>query len=349
MSIEILGSFGSDNHSGVCKELIQAISDANHDIAYAYGADVYTKCAKEVFKEVFGKECEAFFVFNGTGANVSALRTILGRADSIICADTAHIQTQETAAIYALSGSKLLTIPSPNGKISPEDIEKAALKESYWGIHASIPKVVYISQSTEFGTIYTVEEIRQISAMCKRYNLLLFVDGCRLANAAASLNVPLKSFGRELGIDAMAFGGTKNGMMFGEAVLFFRQDLAELFPLMQKQSLQLSSKMRYISAQFIPYLEKELWHRNAHHANTTAKHLADELKKIPAVAFSQKVESNQLFFSVPDHWIPELKKHFIFHVWDTKPTLRLITSFDTKEEEIKAFVSQVKKLQGAHG
>lgn len=349
MSIELLGFFGSDNHSGVCKELMQALSEANQGTAYAYGGDPYTKRAKELFKKSFGKECEAFFVLNGTGANVSALRTILGRAHSILCADTAHIQTQETAAIYALSGSKLLTIPSSNGKIGPEEIEKTFLKESYWGVHASIPKVVCISQSTEFGTIYTLEEIKQISAICKRYNLLLFVDGCRLANAVESLRVPLNSFGSSLGIDVMTFGGSKNGMMFGEAVLFFRQDLAEFFPFIQKQSLQLLSKMRYISAQFIPYLEKELWKRNAEYSNNMAKHLEDELKKIPGAAFCQKRESNQLFFSVPDHWVEELKKHFIFHVWDTKPTLRLITSFDTKEEEISAFVSHVKKLQGAHG
>lgn len=344
MNQKILGCFGSDNYSGVCNELMEALSEANQGMAFAYGGDPYTAKALQAFKKAFGDECEAFFAFNGTGANVASLSTMLNRCESIICAETSHIHTQETGAIYAYAGCKLITIPSEDGKITPTSIENAFHLESSLDRHASKPRVVTISQSTEWGTIYTLEEIAEISRLCKRLGLLLHVDGCRLANAAVSLYLPLKEFSHKCGIDVMTFGGTKNGMMFGEAVLFFRKDLAALFPYIQKQSLQLASKMRYISAQFIPYLEKGLWKRNAEHANKMAKLLAMGLEKIPGVTFTQKVETNQLFFTVPKHWVEKLSENFVFLVWDSKPILRFITSFNTKEDEIHAFISAVKQL-----
>jgi threonine aldolase len=338
-------SFASDTFAPVCEEAMQAIIAANKNLAPSYGSDLYTQRAIELFKQEFDPAIEAFIMLSGTGANVTALKAILRPYESIICAETAHIFTHETGAIYANAGCKLIPLPSVDGKITPDAIADAVQKEQFWGLHSTQPKVVSISQSTEYGTIYTLKELHRISEMCKRHNLLLHIDGCRLYNAAVALDCPLKSLGREAGVDVLSIGGTKNGLMLAEAVIFFNPALAKNFEYVRKQNLQLVSKMRYLSAQFIPFFEQRLWKRNATHANQMARRLYEALKQLPHVTFSQKVETNQLFVILPRKAVEELSKHAIFYIWDEpKGEVRLITSFHTKTEEIDAFVQAIKHL-----
>lgn len=350
MTKKLLGCFGSDNFSGVAPEIMQALIEANEGSAAAYGGDRFTMKAQHVFQQHFGASCHAYFAFNGTGANVASLSAILGRCDSIIAADTAHIVTQETAAIFAFAGCKVITIPSVSGKIQPDDIEKGVMKETFWSRHASLPKVVTISQATEYGTVYSLQEIAEIAKVCKRHKLLVHVDGCRLANAAVELSASLRDFNQEIGIDVMTFGGTKNGMMFGEAILFFNKELSSLFPYMQKQSLQLASKMRYIAAQFICYLEKGLWRSQALHANKMANMLYEGLKTLPGVSLAHPLQTNQLFITMPRQWIDELQQEFELILWDPSGLARMITSWNTKEEEVMSFLSKIQQIaQGTHG
>jgi threonine aldolase len=340
-----LASFGSDNFSGVCPEVMDSLMQANKGHVPAYGLDPYTEEAIKAIQQEFGKTTQVFFVFNGTGANISALKSVLSSHESVVCAETAHIYTQETGAIFDQIGCKVLPIPSENGKIRPDQIETAVQKERFWGRHATSPKLVSISQSTEYGTLYTLEEIRQISKKCRQLNLLLHVDGCRLPNAAVALKAKLGQFNGTLGIDILCFGGTKNGLLGAEAVLFFDPSLAKNYELVQKQLLQLASKMRFLSAQFLPYLKDEVWKKNASHANKMAQKLAAGLKQHPEIDFAQKVESNQLFLRLPKALLKALEKDFFFYVWDEKMNeIRMITSFDTKEKEVDLFLKHVEKF-----
>lgn len=338
------GSFGSDNSSGVCQEAMRALEKANHGHVPSYGGDSYTKEAIELFKKEFDKKIEVFFVFNGTGANVAGLRALTRPYQSIICAQTSHIYTQETGAAFAQTGCKILPVPSTNGKITPDGIEEVLRQERFWRHHATMPKVVSVSQSTEFGTIYTLKELQDISKFCNKNDLLLHVDGCRIFNAAAALDCPLKALGREAGVDVMSVGGTKNGLMYAEAVVFFNTTYAKDFSYIQKQSLQLASKMRFISAQYIPFFKDKIWKKNASHANEMAHILASCLETIPSIEFAQKVETNQLFLRMPKKAIAALKKDFLFYVWNEPMNeIRMITSFDTTLKEVKSFIEHAKK------
>ena len=340
-----LGFFGSDNFAPVSEEVMQYLQEINKGHVLSYGADPYTALAKKLIQQEFEEECEVFFVFNGTGANVASLTSITSSCNSIICADTAHIQTQETGSIYAHSGCKLLLIPSQDGKIKPDQIKFVFNREKFWKHHATEPKVVTISQSTEYGTMYSLEELKAISAVCKELGLFLHVDGCRLYNAAVALNCPLKDLGKKSGVDVLSLGGTKNGLMCAEAVVFFNRELSLHFPYYHKQSLQLASKMRYISAQFIPFFKDGLWKKNAKVANEMTTQLAKGLKQFPQLLFAQKVETNQIFLRLPkQEIITELRKKFLFHIWnDLSQEIRLITAFDTKIKEVEAFVEEMGK------
>lgn len=341
---DILASFASDNYSGVCQEAMLAIQMANSGPAPAYGNDLYTKTAADLIKKELGKKIEVFFVFNGSGANISGLRAITRSIHSIVCAQTAHIATQETGAVFNHTGCKLLLIPSSDGKISAGAVREAVEKERYWGKHATQPKVVSISLPTEYGTIYTIKELKEIAKACKELDLLFHIDGCRLYNAAVALDCSLKELTADVGVDVLSLGGTKNGLLAAEAVVFFNPSLAVDFPHIHKQSLQLASKMRFISAQYIPFFEEKIWKKNAENANRMTQLLAKGLKNLPKVHFSQKVESNQIFVKLPKKAIEALQKNFLFHVWDAKEgEIRLITSFDTTEKEVEAFISHAKK------
>lgn len=335
--------FASDNNSGIHPEILKAISEANHGHAVGYGGDEITEKAIARFKQEFGRQTEVFFVFNGTGANVLGLSTLTHSFNSIICADTAHIQTDECGAPEKLTGCKLLPVETIKGKISPEGIKKYL--HGFDFEHHSQPKVISISQVTELGTVYSLEEIKAITSLAHEYGLYVHMDGARIANAAVALNLPFRAFTVDAGIDVLSFGGTKNGMMLGEAVLFFNPELTKLTKYIRKQSMQLYSKMRFVSAQFLAYFENDLWKRNATHSNRMAQLLEKEVKNIPAIQLTQAVEANGVFAIVPAEIIPQLQEKYFFYMWDEhRSEVRWMTSFDTEEDDIIQFVALIKSL-----
>ena len=335
--------FASDNNSGIHPEILKSISDANHGHAVGYGGDEITEKAILRFKQEFGPQTEVFFVFNGTGANVLGLSTLTHSFNSIICADTAHIQTDECGAPEKLTGCKLLPVETIKGKISPDGIKKYL--HGFDFEHHSQPKVISISQVTELGTVYSLEEIKTITSLAHEYGLYVHMDGARIANAAVALNLPFRAFTVDAGIDVLSFGGTKNGMMLGEAVLFFNPELTKLTKYIRKQSMQLYSKMRFVSAQFLAYFENDLWKRNATHSNQMAQLLAREVKQIQAIQLTQEVEANGVFAIVPSEIIPLLQEKYFFYMWDEhRSEVRWMTSFDTEEDDIIQFVALIKSL-----
>lgn len=335
--------FASDNNAGVHPRILKAIAEANVGHVIAYGDDEYTARAVQIFRKHFGKECEVFFVFNGTAANVLGIKAITHSYHSIICSDIAHLQVDECGAPEKYTGCKLLTVPSPDGKLTPEGIRTHL--HGFGFEHHSQPRVISITQSTEMGTVYSIEEIKRISALARQYGLYLHMDGARLANAAVSLNCRFTEMTKQVGVDVLSFGGTKNGMMYGEAIVFFNPSLAEDFKYIRKQGMQLGSKMRFISAQFISLLEDDLWLQNARHANTMAKYLEQQLREIPQVKITQPVQANAVFAILPAEYIAILQKKFFFYVWnETTNEVRWMTSFDTTAEDIDLFVSEIRKL-----
>jgi threonine aldolase len=336
-------TFASDNYSGVHPEIMQAIADANKEHAGSYGSDDYTERAIRKFKEHLGENIEVFFVYNGTAANVLGLSALTQSFNSIICSEGAHINVDESTAPEKFTGCKLVTVPSVDGKIYAQQVEQKIQRLD--DQHHPQFKVISISQSTEYGTVYSVDEIKQLSAIAKKSGLYLHMDGSRISNAAVSLNKSFREFTVDAGVDVLSFGGTKNGMMFGEAIVFFKPELANHFKFVRKQGMQLNSKMRFISAQFEALLSNDLWKRNATHTNKLAKLLETELKQIPAITITQKVEGNGVFAIVPPEIIPELQKESPFYVWNEKLNeVRLMCSWDTTGEEVKRFVALVKKL-----
>ena len=333
--------FASDNNAGVHPAIMKAISEVNSGHAIAYGEDVVTEKAEKKFRDIFGAAA-TYFVFGGTGANVLSLKAITESYNSIICSDSAHLAVDECGAPEHFTGCKLELIPSPNGKITVEEIKK---KLHGFEVHKTQPFVISITQATEYGTVYTYDEIKDITSFAHKNGLLVHMDGARIANACAFLGVSLKKITFEAGIDVLSFGGTKNGMMFGEAVVFFSKDLAENFELIRKQGMQLFSKMRFISAQFNALLTDELWLKNALHANKMAKLLESELLKIPSVKITQKVEANGVFAVLPAKIIPKLQKEYFFYVWNEHTSeVRLMCSFDTEKEDIDNFVKLLKSM-----
>ena len=335
--------FASDNNSGVHPAIFKSMEAANNGHVVGYGDDPYTQKANAVFKEMFGDETEPFFVFNGTGANVLGLSTVTQSFHSVICAETAHIQEDECGAPEKFTGCKLLPVESVKGKITPEGI-RPHLK-GFDFEHHSQPRVISISQVTEMGTVYQPEEIQMLAELAHENNMLLHMDGARIANASVALDMGFKSFTKDCGVDILSFGGTKNGMMMGEAVLFFNPELTALTKYIRKQSMQLYSKMRFVGAQFIAYFENDLWKKTATHSNKMAKMLAEKVAKIPEVTLTQPVEANGVFAIVPKEIIKPLQEKFFFYIWNEKRSeVRWMTSWDTTEGEINEFVQLIKKL-----
>lgn len=336
-------SFASDNNSGVHPLIMDAIIQANENHAVGYGDDPWTAEATIKIKEVFGEEASPFFVFNGTGANSVALQAVTRSFNSIICAETAHIYVDECGAPGRMTGCTLTAIPTPDGKLTPELIRPHL---QHFGVcHHPQPKVAYISQVSELGTVYTVEEVKAIADLLHAFDMYLHMDGARLANACAHLNCTMKQLTVDAGVDILSFGGTKNGMMMGEAVVSFRPEISEHLQYYRKQSAQLASKLRYLSAQFIPYLENNLWLENAMKANTSAAKLAEALNAYPQVQFTQKVESNQLFCTLPADILGELQKEYFFYLWnEANHEARFVTSWDTSDEDIAKFIETLKAL-----
>ncbi|HEY3402960.1 MAG TPA: low specificity L-threonine aldolase [Ohtaekwangia sp.] len=336
-------TFASDNYSGVHPEVMEALMKANQAHAPSYGADDYTKRAIEKFKTYFGNDIEVFFAYNGTGANVLGLSALTRSFHSVICSDLAHINVDESTAPEKFLGCKLVTIPTRDGKIYPEEIEARIQRVN--DQHHPQARVISISQSTEYGTVYSVEEVKAISAVAKEHNLYLHMDGSRISNASVSLQQDFKSFTKNAGVDVLSFGGTKNGMMFGEAVIFFKPELADTFLFIRKQGMQLHSKMRFIGAQFEALLNNDLWKKNAEHANRMATMLANGLRTVTEIQITQRVDANGIFAIMPPSLIPTLQEESFFYVWNEKTSeVRLMCSFDTTEADVNNFLLRIKTL-----
>lgn len=335
--------FASDNNSGVHPEIMKALNEANEGHTFAYGDDNYTREAYKRFHEIFGEDTEIYFVFLGTAANVLGLGAFANSYNSVICPETAHINEDECGAPEKFNGFKLLPVETDDGKLNIQEAKKHIKGIGFE--HHSQPRIVSITQATELGTVYTVDELKEISGFARDNNMLVHMDGARIANAAVALNKSFREITRDVGIDILSFGGTKNGMMYGEAIVFFNHEVENYFKFLRKQGMQLASKMRFISAQFNSYLSNNLWYKNARHANNMARLLAKEAGKIPGIEITQPVEANGVFAQVPPEIIPELQKSFKFYVWEPeKSVVRWMTSFDTKEEDIQALVKKIKEL-----
>lgn len=335
--------FASDNNSGVHPAMMNAIMDANHGHTIAYGDDPYTAQAISKFKENFGEDIDVFFVFIGSAANVLGLKAITETYNAIICADTAHIHVDECGAPERFTGCKLLTISTPDGKLTVDLVKKHM--HGFGFQHHAQPKIISISQATELGTVYKPNEIKVLADYAHQNGMLLHMDGARLGNAAVSLNLGFKEFTKDVGVDILSFGGTKNGMMYGEAIVFFDKKYSQNFMYTRKQGLQLASKMRYISAQFNAYLSDKQWVNTAKHSNRMAQILAEKVGSITNVTITQKVEANGVFAIIPQEVIPVLQNEYFFYVWDeNKSEVRWMTSWDTTEEDIINFSSRLKEL-----
>jgi threonine aldolase len=334
-------SFGSDNHSGVHSDVIQMLVSVNEDHTVAYGDDHYTQKATELIQEQFGQDAEPFFVFSGTGANVVGLQQMTQSYHSILCSDMAHIHCDECGAPEKMTGAKLLPIQSKHGKIYANDIQPYL--HGFDFEHHSQPRVVSITQATEYGTVYTPEEIKQIKDCIDIHGMLLHMDGARIANAVVTLDCSLKEITADCGVDVLSFGGNKNGLMFGECIVFLHPGLSENFKYLRKQSTQLPAKMRFISAQYIAYLKNELWIRNAKHANQMACYLAKQIEEIPSIKITHPVQANAVFAILPNEIISSLQQNYFFYVWNEATSeVRWMTSFDTTLEEIDEFVNYIK-------
>ena len=334
-------NLASDNYSGVHPEIMHAIIAANVDVVPAYGSDEYTARAEEKFRRLFGSDADVFFVFNGTAANVMSIAAMCRSYQAVICVDSAHIQMDECGAPEKFTGSKLMTVPAVQGKLTLENIDKCLQRVG--DQHAVQPAVISISQSTEYGTVYSVDEIRAIADYAHRHHMFLHVDGARISNAVASLNVDIRQVTKDAGVDVLCFGGTKNGMMFGEAVVFFNRELARNFQFIRKQGMQLASKMRFISAQFDAMLENDLWRHNAAHANKMAALLSAKLAKVKGITITQSAQANAVYAIIPPQYVAALQEKCHFYLWNERISeARLMTSFATTEEEVTTFVELVK-------
>lgn len=339
-------AFASDNWAGVHPEVLEAMVAANKGHVQSYGGDEYTREAVTRLRSELGEDAEVFFVFSGTAANVLCLQSMVRSYHGVICAETAHINTSECGAPEKHIGCKLLTVPSPHGKITVQGIREHLHHLGH--PHHVQPGAVSITQATEYGTVYTAEEIRQIADFAHGHSMLLHMDGARIFNAAVSLDVPLRAITSEAGIDALSFGGTKNGLVAGEAVVFFNQSLADDFEFRRMQGMQLASKMRFIAAQFIALLNDDLWRRSASHANRMAQLLAGELAGIKGATLTQPVQANEVFVTLPREIIPKLQEQWPFHVWNEATSeARLITSFDTEEADVSDFAALVREAIGS--
>jgi len=335
--------FASDNNSGIHPQILKTIEEANTGHSIGYGDDPWTKEAIALFRIEFGDETEVLMVLTGTGANILGIQSLVHSFHSVICAETAHIQTDECGAPEKFTGCKLIPVATSNGKITPAQIEKHL--HGFGFEHHSQPALISITQVTELGTLYSVNEIRELAELAHSHGMYLHMDGARISNAAVSLDLPFRAFTKDAGVDILSFGGTKNGMLIGEAVLFFNPALSEHSRYFRKQAAQLFSKMRFVGAQFVPYLRDEIWKTNAIHSNKMAKLLETEIRKIKGIEITQSVEGNGVFALVPKPIIPKLQDEYFFYNWDeARGEVRWMTAFDTTEEDILNFTKLIREL-----
>ena len=341
-------TFASDNWAGVHPEVMAAIAAANGDHTPAYGEDPVTEEAIGHFRRHFGPDADVFLAFNGTGANVIGLQALLRPFEAVLCAETAHINVDECGAPERFLGSKLVPVSTPDGKLTPELVEAAAVGTG--DEHHVQPRVVSITQATEVGTCYSVAEVGALAEWAHARGLWLHLDGARLSNACAALGVGLGAFGSAAGVDVLSFGGTKNGAMGAEAVVSYLPPDAIGLRYIRKQSMQLASKMRFIAAQFTALLADDLWLRNASHANAMARRLAEGVANVAGVTLAYPVEANGVFAALPPVVAGALQDEFPFYVWDESTgVVRLMASFDTTEVDVDAFVELLAEVMGELG
>jgi threonine aldolase len=339
-------SFASDNYASAHPDVLAAMAQANDGHAVSYGADPWTARALEVLRGHFGEQSQSLLVFNGSGANVVSIRAVCRPWEAVICADTAHVNVDEGGAPERIAGVKLLTIATPDGKLTPDDVRARVTRVG--DEHAVQPRLVTITQSSEYGTRYAAQEIRALADAAHDLGLMLHVDGSRLSNAAAGLGCGLGDLATEVGVDVLSLGGTKNGMVLGDAVVFLNPALADGAKYLRKQTLQLASKGRFLAAQFVAMFEGDLWRRNAAHANEMAARLAARLAGIPGVQITQRVEANGVFAVTPRDAADAVRARWPFYTWDeTKREERLMCSWDTTAEEVDAFADALAEACGA--
>lgn len=340
--------FGSDNHSGISPEIMQAIAEANSEHALAYGDDEWTARLLQLFRDTFGPQANAYLVFNGTGANVLNIDAMCRSHHAVVCAETAHINVDECGAPQRIVGSKLLTVPTPDGKLTPE-LVKTQLHGFGFEHHAQ-PRAISITQSTELGTLYTLDQIKALADLAHSYGMYLHVDGARLANAAVALGCSFREMTTDLGVDCLSFGGTKNGLLMGEAAIILNPELDVDLKYRRKQMGQLCSKMRFMAAQFEAYLTTGLWQRNATHSNRMAQLLYSHLHDIPEVQVVYPVQVNSVFVRLPHEVWTGLQNDYFFYDWDEDDNVvRWMCSFDTTEEDIVQFVAALKRRLAQQG
>jgi threonine aldolase len=342
------GTFASDNWAGVHPDVMAAVVAANTGHVPAYGDDPLTEEAVDLFRQHFGEKADVFLTFNGTGANVVGLQSLLRPFEAVLCAETAHINVDECGAPERFLGSKLIAVATPDGKLTPETVKAAA-----GGIgdeHHVQPKVVSITQSTEVGTCYSVDEVGALAEWAHGQGMWLHLDGARLSNACAAVGVELGAFGTSAGVDVLSYGGTKNGAMGAEAVVSYLPPEEAGLRFIRKQSMQLASKMRFIAAQFVTLLSDDLWRHNAEHANAMARRLSEGVARVPGVTLAYPTQANGVFASFPAAVTEALQEEFPFYVWDVRTgVVRLMTSFDTDEEDVDAFIELVSTVMGELG
>ena len=335
--------FASDNNSGVHPAVMKELLRVNRGHVVGYGDDPFTATATEMLRKELGGEAEIFFVFTGTAANVLGLAGVMKSWNSVITAHTAHIETDECGAPEKFTGCKLLTVDTVDGKLKPELLTRHM--HGFDFEHHSQPKVISISQATEMGTVYTPDEVKALAAYAHKHDMLLHMDGARIANAAVSLGRPFRDFTTDAGVDLLSFGGTKNGMMYGEAVCFLRPGLSDGFKYVRKQGMQLASKMRFISAQYQAYLTNNLWEQCASHSNRMARDLQKRLREINGVRITQKVESNGLFIIMPKNVAIRLSREYFFYPWNEQLSeYRLMTSWDTSSDDVRQFADRLEAI-----
>ena len=348
MSFEDPRGFGSDNRSGAHPEVLAAIERANHGHAASYGEDGWTARADELFREHFGPDATAYAVFNGTAANVLAIDAMTRPFEAVICAENAHLVVDECGAPERIAGVKMLTLPTSHGKVSPDGIGRWDARRG--DQHHNQPRVVSVAQATEVGTVYGVAELAALAEAAHERGMLMHVDGARIANAAVSLGVSLREVTSDSGVDALSFGATKNGGLFGDAVVFMRPGLDEGFAYVRKQGMQLASKTRFLSAQFEAMLgEGELWKRTAAHSNEMALRLASGAAHIEGVEIQYPVEANGVFAKLPRRAIDQLMAvmpgEHPFYVWNEEDdVVRWLCSWDTTEDDVDGLLEAIRTL-----
>jgi threonine aldolase len=337
--------FASDNNAGVHPLILKELEIINHGHVVGYGADFYTEEAKKLFKEHLGEETDVYFVFTGTASNVLGLSTIARSWNSVITASTAHIEEDECGAPEKFIGCKVLTVDTPDGKINPVMIERHL--HGFDFEHHAQPKVISITQASEMGTVYSMDEVRDLADFAHSMGMYLHMDGARLANAAVSLDKPFKALTTDSGVDVLSFGGTKNGMMYGEAICFLKPGISNDFKYIRKQGMQLASKMRFISAQYLAYFRDDLWKECAIHSNTMAKLLGEKLARLDKITITQPVQSNGVFAIIPSTVAEAVRLTYFFYPWNESISeYRLMTSWDTTREDIDSFVTMLNKELG---